>query len=81
MRSTETVCGYPLFRTRRLTVGIAVKPGGVVAVQDLVSATGMTPKTVIKHMEEAGFMVKGDKSNRYAKDKSLKESDAFVFRG
>lgn len=58
----------------------AIKPGGVVAVQDLVNATGMTPKTVIKHMEEAGFTVKGDKSNRYAKDKSLKESDAFVFR-
>lgn len=58
----------------------AIKPGGVVAVQDLVNATGMTPKTVIKHMEEAGFTVKGDKSNRYAKDKSLKESDAFAFR-
>ena len=33
MRSTETVCGYPLFRTRRLTVGISVKPGGVVEIR------------------------------------------------
>ena len=33
MKTTETVCGYPLFRTRRLTVGIAVKPGGVVEIR------------------------------------------------
>ena len=37
-------------------------------------------RSIVKAMEEAGFTVKGDKSNRYAKDKSLKESDAFVFR-
>ena len=33
MKTRETVCGYPLFRSRRLTVGISVKPGGIVEVR------------------------------------------------
>ena len=53
---------------------------GVVQVQDLVFSTGMTPATIIKHLESAGFTVKGDKFNRYTKDKKMKESNAFVFR-
>ena len=33
MKKQETVCGYPLLRSKRLTVSIVVKPGGVVEIR------------------------------------------------